>query len=568
MQQPNQLNTIAKEILIKSKEWRLNHLYKIVDEFSHLITFQANTPQQHYQKHKHTRNVILKSRRLGFTTFSVIDMLDNTLFNKNYNSLFISYDDSSSQKVFDEMVMLAWNHFPLKDLYNINTENAKQLKLDWGDKTYSTIEVKSSARGGRSNQIHISELGKISKKFPDKAKEIFTGTIQSLTPNGQLTIESTAEGSEGEFYNLFWDSYNKHTSYETHPPKSHEYKAHFYNWQWDTPRISLIKNYPDPGLPQIFLDYQQKHNEKAKHQPTIYQSITDQQITFWYYEYIKLNKRWERLLQEMPTTPEEAFVSSGSKLFDQIKVEELNKYITPPISIINSWTIYEDPKSSHTYILAADPSEGVQRDDSAAIILDITPKKPKLVATYKNNFIAPDIFAYEIKNYAQAYNYALAMVERNNSGHATLSQLKQIYPPEFIYKEEKDTKEETIQTPTLGFRTTQITKPKMFYNLSTAINEDQLDIPSEALISEMRFYDRSELSETTPNPDASNHFDLLTALAISLQGIASFSTLSSPVFTTNIHDQYNNHQSNQPNQLTPVSNLNQQSTYFDKFAAI
>ncbi|MFA6992485.1 MAG: LAGLIDADG family homing endonuclease [Candidatus Gracilibacteria bacterium] len=258
--------------------------------------------------------------------------------------------------------------------------------------------------------------------------------------------------------------------------------------------------------------------------------------------------------------PEEAFISAGSKLFDQIQVENLKKYITTPIRQINSWTVFEDPKPNHTYIMAADPSEGVQRDDSAVTILDITPAKPKVVATYKNNYIAPDMFAFELKNYAVAYNYATVMVERNNTGHATITQLKQIYPPEFIYKEESNPiSEETKQIDRFGWHTSMITKPKMFYHLSTAINEDQLDIPSEALQSEMHFYDRSELSNTQSNPDASRHFDLLTSLAIALQGIFSVKILTTPVSVTNIH---NNPQS-YPQQPTQSNQNN-----FNPFAAI
>lgn len=520
-QPPNQF---AK---LKDKEWRMSNLYKIVDKFSNLITFNRNPAQAHFNKNKHSKNIILKSRRIGFTTDAGLNQMDDTLFNKNFNSLFISYDDPSSKKVFDEIIMLAWQHFPLQRAFQVDMSNANQLKLDFGDKTFSSIEVKSSGRGGRYNSLHISEFAKICAKYPQKATEILSGTIPSLTPNGLLTIESTAEGETGLFHDMFWDAWQRTNS--NLPLGPQDYKAHFYNWQWDLQEINQIKQ-PDAQIPKEFSDYQRKHNEKAALHPNTYKPITDIELTFWFYKYLSLGKKWSLLLQEYPTTPEEAFISSGSKLFDSQSLEKQKIYEKTP-NQIGDWKFFDEPKPNHTYIIGADPSEGVSRDHSAAVIIDMAPKIPRVVATYKNNLIPPDLFAFELRNQGIAYSYALILVERNNTGHATLTQLKQIYPPEFIYKEENDTREDTQYTERLGWSTNMVTKPKMFYELSTAINELLLEIPDQQLVHEARIYDRNSLGRTKADPDASNHFDLLTALAIAFQGRAAV-TISSTVIQT------------------------------------
>ena len=54
------------------KNWRLRHLYTIKDRNQNKIQFKPNRAQQHFNANKHTRNIILKSRRLGFTTFKAI----------------------------------------------------------------------------------------------------------------------------------------------------------------------------------------------------------------------------------------------------------------------------------------------------------------------------------------------------------------------------------------------------------------------------------------------------------------------------------------------------------------
>ena len=74
------------------KTWRLNHLYFIKDKNKKLIQFKPNKAQRHFRANIHTRNIILKSRQLGFTTFESIDMFDDVLFSRNCDGLLIAQD--------------------------------------------------------------------------------------------------------------------------------------------------------------------------------------------------------------------------------------------------------------------------------------------------------------------------------------------------------------------------------------------------------------------------------------------------------------------------------------------
>jgi len=516
--------------ILKDKLFRLKHFYKIINKNGELTTLTPNRAQQHFYENKTNRNIILKSRRLGFTTFQAINMLDNTLFTPNFRSLFISYDDPSSKKVFDDIIMLAWNNFPLKHLYHINAENAQILKLDFLNNTYSTIEVKTSGRGGRYDDIHISELGKISANNPKKEREIFAGTIPAITPRGNITIESTAEGQIGAYHDMFWEAYDRPLSIK---PSLKEYKAFFYNWQWDDQELNLITQ-PDVQLPKEFKDYQQKHNEKAsKDKSNTLNPITDIQITYWFYKWLECGRRWNILLENYPTTPEEAFVSSGSKLFDQFQLLKQEPYLIEPAYSISSWQIYNEPISNHSYVIGADPSEGIGSDHSAATVIDFSLKVPKVVATFTSNSTPPDLFAYELKSKGTLYNTALIIVERNNMGFATITKLKDIYPVEYIYKEKNETKGDTVTTDRLGWNTTVSTKPRMFFDLSTAVNDEAIQIQSKQLYHEARIYDKGLLSNPKHDPDATNHFDLLTSLAIAFQGRTEYETSSEICITTN-----------------------------------
>jgi hypothetical protein len=511
------------------KDFRLSSLYKIVDQTANLVRFQLNKAQQHFHKHKAKRNIILKSRRLGFTTYSAIDMLDNTLFNPNFNALFISYDEASSTEVFDKLIDFNWKHLPkeITSLYEIDASNAKTLKLNFGDNTFSQIMVKTSGRGSGLNHIHISELGPIAEKTPPKAKEIMSGTIPSLTPDGFLTIESTAQGEDNMFHKLFTEAWTNPRAYETNPKAL---KPFFYNWQWDE-QILRIQN-PDPNLPKDFLDYQKKHNELAKSNPLLYRPITDIQLTYWYQKYIESGSDWSILKENFPTTPEEAFTTSGLKVFTQESVIHQLPYIINPIDRQGEWTFYKHPNPRHSYVLGVDPAEGVGRDHSAIVILDISTTKAEVVATFTSDTIDPDLLAYEVKHKATLYNTAFVTVERNNTGHGTLTRLKGLYPVDKIYTERKEEFEETKQTDKLGFVSTGKSKQDIFMNLKALLDQTHIKIHSNPLLSEIKMYGRKHLQTTKSTEEMTNHFDLLTALSLAAHGMKFALDDSQDIITT------------------------------------
>ena len=112
----NELRPQDKERL-GSKEWRVEHFYKIKNKQKQLVTFKKNKAQRDFDKNKHCRNIILKSRQLGFTTLEAIDMLDDTLFQRNMDCLFIAQDLETAKDIFDNKIKLAWDNFVLADQY-------------------------------------------------------------------------------------------------------------------------------------------------------------------------------------------------------------------------------------------------------------------------------------------------------------------------------------------------------------------------------------------------------------------------------------------------------------------
>lgn len=149
------------------------------------------------------------------------------------------------------------------------------------------MAVDTSGRSGTFNRVHITEFADICKKYPNKVKDIIEGTIPAIPTNGRIDIESTSQGASGEFYEMFIQAWERGD-----PRYPLEYKAHFYNWTWDEEIESIT---PISDLPKAFTEYQ------------VYHKLTDKEIAYYYFKWLSLNKDWNSLRKEYPTTPEEAF---------------------------------------------------------------------------------------------------------------------------------------------------------------------------------------------------------------------------------------------------------------------
>lgn len=507
---------------LRSKKWRMNHLYKIKDKDGKLVTFKMNPAQEHFFNNMHTRNVILKSRQLGFTTFSCVYNLDEVLFptwEKNpdtkkilYNvidAIIIAQTKDDVEKIFDGKISLAWEHFDLKHWYGVDSETAKRLKFalsGFSEKSevqgtlYASISVAQSGRSGTYQRIHVSEFGKIAKAFPDRAKEIITGTFRTAPANAVITVESTAEGDSGDFYTLYTEAKPNHQK-DIHPK---DWKQHFYNWQWDTMEIEKAQpTIPRAELPKEMQEYQILHK------------LTPEEITFYYRTWASadIGKDWHKMKQEYPTTPEEAFESSGEKLFKPHSLDKQLPHLNRTPEIQGNWRIFEGPKPNHIYGIGADPSEGVGQDHAAAAVIDFTPTlpRPKVVATFMDQDTPPDMLAHELKAKGILYNTANIIVERNNHGHLTLHTLRQMYPVSQIYKEVKDTHVDPNYTDRLGWSANVSTKSQVVFTFSTALDEYAIEITDPILYAELSSYPKDQVNQVRVKKDQTKHWDLSIA---------------------------------------------------------
>lgn len=106
----------------------------------------------------------------------------------------------------------------------INSDNVRELQLSNG----SSLRVGTSMRSSTLQYLHISEFGKICAQFPDKAREIVTGSLNALSAGQFVFLESTAEGREGYFYEMVKEAHKLKDSGKKLTPL--DFKLHFFPW--------------------------------------------------------------------------------------------------------------------------------------------------------------------------------------------------------------------------------------------------------------------------------------------------------------------------------------------------
>ena len=79
--------------------------------------------------------------------------------------------------------------------------------------------------------MHISEYGKICNKYPEKAREIQTGALNTVAPTSEVDIESTAEGNSGNYFDMCQKAMELQEMGKSLTDM--DYKFHFYAWWLD-----------------------------------------------------------------------------------------------------------------------------------------------------------------------------------------------------------------------------------------------------------------------------------------------------------------------------------------------
>lgn len=289
------------------KQYRqlIPQFFSIKNRKGEVVPFEPNEVQlaylrqlkNDYQTTQGIRENILKARQQGFSALIDAILTIDFLTQENCNGLIISHKKEETKPLLDRVsfyIDTFCERFNVNrdDLLNTDTQGLLINKTNGSLLAIGTAGARTLGRGGTFQNIHWSEIGFYSNTEKLDAEKLVAGAEQQvMTGVGKIFRESTG--------NVFDDYFHKEC--ERSRKGESVFKFRFFPWYM----------YPDYQQESTTL---QLTSEDIQLQ-TKY-NLTIQQM-YWY-----ITKRTEfptvaNFLREYPTTPEEAFLTSGSSFFDQ-----------------------------------------------------------------------------------------------------------------------------------------------------------------------------------------------------------------------------------------------------------
>ncbi len=190
--------TNPADLLDKRK--RLQNLYYIIDKSGNQVPFTLNWAQNDLLDGIWFKMIVLKARQLGVTTFYAINYLDDCFWRDNLSAGIIAHRKEDAEDIFKKKVKYAYDHMPswTKAINSAKNDRAGELAFNNG----SSYRVSTGFRSGTYQRLLVSEFGKICSTSPDVSKEIVTGSLNTVSSDQIVAIESTAEGRSGYFFDF------------------------------------------------------------------------------------------------------------------------------------------------------------------------------------------------------------------------------------------------------------------------------------------------------------------------------------------------------------------------------
>lgn len=331
--------------------WRVcsGQLYKIMvkDDMmadgSSVMPFRPNRAQRRLIRNLWFRNLILKARQLGFTTLVAILWLDHALFNPNQRCGIVAHDRESAENIFRDKVKFAYDNLPaaLRETMPLKKNSATELLFAHNN---SSVRVATSMRSGTIHRLHISEFGKICAKYPDKAREVVTGSLPAVPIDGIAIIESTAEGQGGPFHDMSLRAEAR--AQIDRPLNKREYRFHFHAW-WMNPEYRM-----DPASVVI--------TAKDHEYFDTVEAAADTEIDLWQRAWYISTRETEfagdpeKMWQEYPSTSKEAFQQSTEGCYYHVQLAAARKAgrigLVPHVSHVPVNTFWDIGKRDGTAI--------------------------------------------------------------------------------------------------------------------------------------------------------------------------------------------------------------------------
>lgn len=546
------------------------------------VLFRLTRPQRRFVEKleklrlagKPIRLILLKARQWGGSTTSQLYMAWLQLVHKiGLNSLIIAHQGSASDEIMDMFNRMIEN-YPVSMLHHIGESYAENEEKFVGvGKSGSirrvpqrnckikigTAERPDSCRGGDYNLVHLSEVAywktTDGKKPEDIVRSACSGVL--LKPYTMIVYESTANGT-GNFFQREYDAAKAGLSM---------FNAMFISWfdidQYSMPFTSdeekrdfAIKLWGNRNNANVMSD----REESGTYLWRLWELGATLEAINWYVHERAGKNSHSEMASEFPSDDVEAFVNSGSRVFDDVLVNKLKKSCRPPRFIGDVYGddddgrdalkhlrfredrqglfwIWEKPdidpdeKILYRYLVTVDIGGRSNKADWSVIaVFDrlymIDGDKPSVVAQWYGH-IDIDLLAWKAAQIAAYYDNALLVIESNtlethdkdrfvdgDQSQFILNQLKDVYDNLYARRPSEDDIKEGAPRK-YGFHTNVSTKPMIISTLVKVVREGMYVERDERCLDEYKTYERKQ--NGAYGAIEGKHDDLLMTRAIGLR---------------------------------------------------
>lgn len=436
---------------------------------------RANAAQRAFERRRGEKNIVLKARQMGLTTWTAGRFFLKTITRPGTLTLQVAHTQEAAEEIFRivhrfvDWLPKEMREGPLRT----SKANTRQIVFPEMDAQYRVVTAgdRNAGRGLTVQNLHCSELA----RWPGDPAETLAGLRASLTPGAEVILESTPDGVGGCFHEEWQKADETGTV------------RHFFPW-W------MERRYRSEPVNAASLSDEER------------QLMTREQLDLEQIGFRRqLRGNFRGLAaQEYAEDAESCFLTSGECVFEMGVVEARLKAAPEPVETRRNGElqVWLPPVTDKKYLVSVDPAGGGSEGDySAAQVIEM---ETGLQCAEFAGHVGGLELAQLVTKLAGEYNRAWLVVERNNHGSGVLAMIENVCRYDRVYR----------QGGQAGWLTTSLSRPAVLGKLDAALVEEPERFMSRGLLSECRSFVRMPNGSTGAR--AGTHDDRVMAMAIGL----------------------------------------------------
>ena len=442
---------------------------------------RANAVQRAFERNLGQRNIVLKARQMGITTWVAGRFFLKTITAQGVLTVQVAHTREAAEGIF-RMVQRFWECLPVElregGLWR-SKANVGQMIFPELDSEFRILSAgdEGAGRGLTIQNLHCSEVS----RWPGNAGETLAGLRAATSPGGEMVLESTPNGAYGCFYQE-WMAAGLNVG-ESASWQNDTVVRHFFPW-W------MEKDYVAAAVTDL------REDELALMSA---HGLTAEQIGFR--RGLEASYRGLRS-QEFAEDAESCFKATGECCFDVEAIEARLSGAPEPMAVRRgvALQVWLPPVVGKEYLVAVDTAGGGADGDFAAV--QVIEMESGMQCAELQQRIGTLELARVSAELAREYGGALIAVERNNHGAGVLAYLDSVERYARVYE----------QGGVAGWLTTAGSKPGMVSRMGVLLAESAWMFSSRRLLGECRTFVSMAGGRTGAASGA--HDDCLMAMAI------------------------------------------------------